>query len=76
MKKSPETHLSPREKEIIRLISQGVRREEIAKKLTISKFTYDGHRKNIRNKLSIKNQADWVQVLHDISNQLKSPSQK
>ena len=56
--------LSPREREVLRLISRGYKRDEIATNLQISKLTYDGYRKNIRMKLGIKNQADWMKVLY------------
>ncbi len=56
--------LSPREKEVLGLISRGYKRDEIATNLQISKLTYDGYRKNIRMKLGIKNQADWMKVLY------------
>ncbi|MAE86489.1 MAG: hypothetical protein CMB80_27390 [Flammeovirgaceae bacterium] len=59
--------LSPREHEVLRLISTGYKRDEIAHKMQISKLTYDGYRKNIRMKLGIKNQADWMKVLYQIS---------
>lgn len=59
--------LAPREREVLLLISNGMKRDEIAKKLNISKLTYDGYRKNIRIKLGIKNLADWSQVLHQVS---------
>jgi len=72
LSKKIESTLTPREFEIVSLISEGISREEIAEKLAISKLTYDGHRKSIRQKLEIKNQADWVNVLYQIKkNQLK-----
>ncbi len=62
-----QNELSPRENEVINLISQGVRREEIAESLGISKLTYDGYRKSIRNKLNIKNQADWAKIIFSLN---------
>lgn len=55
--------LSPRENEVINLIMKGLKREEISKQMGISKHTYDGYRKSIRNKLGIKNQMDWLHAL-------------
>lgn len=59
----PNDNLSHRELEILRMIRNGFDRESISRKLVISKLTYDTHRRNIRSKLNIKNQADWAQVL-------------
>ncbi|MFY0605216.1 MAG: hypothetical protein JXR10_00780 [Cyclobacteriaceae bacterium] len=51
---------------MIRLISKGAKREEIASSLGISKLTYDAYRKSIRHKLQIKNQADWARIIFSI----------
>ncbi|MEQ9304354.1 MAG: helix-turn-helix transcriptional regulator [Marinoscillum sp.] len=61
--------LSPREIEILKKILNGNKRDEISTQLGISKLTYDGYRKNIRNKLNIRNQADWLKVLNSVSNE-------
>ncbi|WP_421877425.1 response regulator transcription factor [Marinoscillum sp.] len=58
--------LSPREIQVLQLISDGESRDQISQQLNISKLTYDGYRKNIRMKLGIKSQADWVKVLHEM----------
>lgn len=58
--------LAPRELEILTLVAEGYQREQIAEALSISKLTYDSYRKNIRNKLGIKSQADWVRVLYAV----------
>jgi two-component system, NarL family, nitrate/nitrite response regulator NarL len=52
-----ELHLTQREKEIIRYIADGLTAHEIADKLFISHRTVDTHRKNILQKLSLKNIA-------------------
>lgn len=59
--------LSPRELEVLVLISEGNSREAISSLLNISKYTYDDHRKNIRMKLQIKNSADWARVVYLVS---------
>jgi len=46
--------LTPREREILRLIGQGLTTEAIADRLTISLHTAQTHRKNITAKLNIK----------------------
>lgn len=46
--------LSPREKEVVKLVSKGYINKEIAEELQISLHTVISHRKNITEKLSIK----------------------
>jgi len=46
--------ITPREKEIIRLLSNGFNNCEIAEQLFISRYTVEQHRKNINRKLKIK----------------------
>lgn len=46
--------LSPREKEILQLITEGYSSKDISLKLSISAFTVDTHRKKIMNKLEIR----------------------
>lgn len=58
--------LSMREHQVLLLLSRGLSREGIASELGISKLTYDGYRKSIRNKLDIRNQSDWAIVLSAI----------
>ncbi len=48
------SQLTPREKEIINLISQEYTSEEIAKELHLSKHTVDGYRKNLISKLGVR----------------------
>jgi len=49
--------LSKREKEILKLVVQGYTDKEVACKLNISSYTAITHRKNIINKLKVKNTA-------------------
>lgn len=67
----PNERLSPREMEILTLLAKGETREGISQNLKISKLTYDGYRKNIRMKLNIKNQIDWIELLYTISKNAK-----
>ncbi|MEO9476044.1 MAG: response regulator transcription factor [Cyclobacteriaceae bacterium] len=53
-------HLSDREKEIIRLIGEGLSNTEIGEKLFISTRTVDSHRANVMKKLSVKNLAGLI----------------
>tara|TARA_B100000809_G_C15124328_1_gene525557 strand:- start:1530 stop:2159 length:630 start_codon:yes stop_codon:yes gene_type:complete len=52
--------LSEREIEVIKLISDGFSNKEIAGKIFLSTHTVNTHRKNIMNKLGIKNTAGIV----------------
>ena len=52
--------LSPREQEVMRLLSQGQVTEVVAEKLCISPKTVANHRANIMNKLDIHNSAGLV----------------
>ena len=52
--------LSERELEIIKLIADGLTNKEIADQLCLSTHTVNTHRKNIMNKLGIKNTAGIV----------------
>lgn len=54
--------LSKRELEIVNLIVGGLTNAKIAEKLFISTFTVDTHRKNILQKLAIKNTAELVKL--------------
>jgi DNA-binding NarL/FixJ family response regulator len=56
--------LSSREKEIIKLILQGKGNREMAEQLFISELTIKTHRKNIYNKLEVKNVAELIQVVN------------
>ncbi|MEO5942402.1 MAG: response regulator transcription factor [Ferruginibacter sp.] len=58
--KLPE--LSPREKEILGLIAEGYTNPQIAKKIFLSSFTVDSHRKNLLAKLQVKNTACLVRL--------------
>ena len=49
--------LTKREKEVLQLITEGFTNTQIADKLFISVDTVDTHRKNLYNKLNVKNIA-------------------
>ncbi|PWL28367.1 response regulator transcription factor [uncultured Roseivirga sp.] len=55
-----EVQLTKREVEIVKLIALENTTNEIAEKLSISAYTVDTHRKNIINKLGVKNLAGLV----------------
>lgn len=52
--------LTEREKEILSLIGKGLTAKEISDQLSISQHTVEQHRKNLRNKLKLKNQSMLV----------------
>lgn len=55
-----DIEMSEREKEIIRLIADGLSTHEIGEKLFLSTHTINTHRKNILNKLNVKNSAGVI----------------
>ena len=50
--------LTPREQEVLTLLAEGFRNNEIADRLVISAKTVDRHRENIHRKLKLNNQGD------------------
>ncbi len=52
--------LSNREKEIVRLIGEGLTSQEISEKLFIEKSTVDTHRKNILRKLNLHGKTELI----------------
>jgi len=56
--RSETPHLSPREREVLRLLAQGARSPSIAEQLHISLGTVEVHRRNIMRKLSLHTIAD------------------
>jgi DNA-binding NarL/FixJ family response regulator len=57
--------LSAREREIIRLICEGLTTREIAQLLSLSEFTVGTHRRNILHKLELHNVAALTQFARD-----------
>jgi len=64
-KKSFQTPLSEREIEVLRLIAQEYSNGEIAEKLFISIRTVDTHRRNLLEKLQVKNTVGLVKYALD-----------
>jgi two-component system response regulator NreC len=56
-----ELALSPREKEIFRLLAEGYSNKEIAEKLVISPSTVHTHRGNVMEKLGLGNRRELIQ---------------
>lgn len=57
--------ISPREEEIIKLISQGLSNKEISEQLFVSVETVKTHKKNIKSKLGISGLSELIQYAHD-----------
>jgi DNA-binding NarL/FixJ family response regulator len=56
----PDTRLTPREREIVQLLSEGKTNKEIAVVLDISTRTVETHRANIMHKLGMESLSDLV----------------
>lgn len=54
------TDLSPREYDVLRLITKGYKTADIAMKLHVSVHTINSHRKNILKKLNLKSPAELI----------------
>ncbi|MBK8047888.1 MAG: response regulator transcription factor [Anaerolineales bacterium] len=52
--------LTPRSKEVLRLLARGCTNRQIAQELNISVRTVEGHRANIQAKLGLKSRVDLV----------------
>ena len=55
-----ETHLTAREREVLRLVVEGKNSKEIARMLGISPKTVSVHRTNVMSKLGVQNSAELV----------------
>lgn len=54
--------LTRREREVLKLITQGKSDNDIAQELIVSPATIESHRKNIRSKLGARNSAEIVRI--------------
>lgn len=54
--------LSQREREVLRLIAEGISSKEIAEKLHLSPGTVETHRKNLLRKLNARNSAELIRM--------------
>ena len=57
-------NLSPREKEVVKLVLEGLNNAEVAERLYISRYTVQTHMKNIFQKLDIHNRQKLLAKLH------------
>lgn len=56
----PHEKLTDREFQVMIMLSKGIKKKDIAELLSVSKNTIDNHRKNILNKLELKNNAELI----------------
>jgi two-component system response regulator NreC len=61
----PVEPLTPREKEILKLIVEGYTNRQIGEELTISVRTVEGHRANISDKLGLHSRVELVRYAHE-----------
>jgi len=54
------TLLTPREREVLQLLAEGLSNREIAAQLSISVKTVETHRSNMMNKLEVKNKTELI----------------
>lgn len=59
--------LTPREGEVLQLVSRGLRAKEIASRLYISESTVITHKKNLKEKFKAKNTAELISKAYHIS---------
>lgn len=59
--------LSHREKEIAKLVAEGLTSIEISEKLNLSAFTVSTHRRNMLQKLGIHNSAQLINLVRNIA---------
>jgi two-component system response regulator NreC len=57
--------LTPREKEILRLVAKGYSNKEIAEQLVLSPSTVHSHRGNLMKKLNLNSQHDLIQYARE-----------
>jgi DNA-binding NarL/FixJ family response regulator len=57
---NPINILTDKEFEIFRFIAEGLSSKEIAKRLNLSKNTIDSHKRNIKEKLQLRNSAELM----------------
>jgi DNA-binding CsgD family transcriptional regulator len=54
------SYITPKEKEILTLLSRGLSTRQIAASLSISYHTVESHRKNLRMKFDAKNSSELM----------------
>ena len=62
---SPETLLSEREIQVVRLVAEGKITKEIAEQLYVSVRTIETHRSRIMKKLEVSNTAEMIRMAYE-----------
>lgn len=62
----PVVALSPKELEILQLVAQGLSNREIAEHFSLSRYTVEGHIKNIYRKLSVNSRSKAIHTARSI----------
>jgi DNA-binding CsgD family transcriptional regulator len=57
--------LTPRERECLRLVAEHLHSKEIARRLSISQHTVDGHLNEARRRLGVSSRRDAARLLRD-----------
>lgn len=62
------SQLTLKEKSVLKLVAEGLSNPQIAERLAVSRATVQNHRANIRCKLDINSEVDYVKiaVAHDL----------
>jgi DNA-binding NarL/FixJ family response regulator len=58
----PSPFLTPREKEVLELIAEGLTNQQIADQLFVSVLTINSHRKNLLTKFEVNNTASLIKL--------------
>jgi DNA-binding CsgD family transcriptional regulator len=61
-------NITPKEKEVLRLLAKGLSSKEIASNLSISAHTVESHRKNLRFKFDAKNSSELIMKASEVIN--------
>ncbi len=61
-----KTMLTPREKEVLRLIAQSYTNREIGERMFLSEHTAATHRRNLKRKLKAKNTAELIRFAYEM----------
>jgi DNA-binding NarL/FixJ family response regulator len=62
-RRTPETHLTPREREVLRLVGQGLANKQIARRLDITERTVKSHLTNVFQRIGVTDRVQaalWV----------------
>jgi DNA-binding CsgD family transcriptional regulator/tetratricopeptide (TPR) repeat protein len=79
-KQGPRTNqLSPREREVVQLVAQGLTSRDMARRLTVTERTVNTHLERIRDKLGVRSRAEitaWLMQPGVTPDQTSDPAQR